>query len=555
MKNLSVRTKILSLVLLFTIAILITAINSALTSKTVAQDLQSVSSQTLTLVKDLEKTRQLLLNQTVEFERGYFQVSIAKTIGGYGVERIKESSDNFQAYSAELKRSLESVKSSLAALPANALLDSLNSQIEVLESQQADFLNASTETYEWWLQLKTMQANKARRSADNTLTSINTSMESIISTIDEYNIQIATHQSTKLEQGLYTNIGVAAVLILIGLGLSLMIINGIVHPLKKAVKRAEEMASGTLVRNEHPSDRKDEIGTLENAFDQLVDKLRDIMQDVSTSSLALTDAANDLNRITDESTQMVGTQRTETAHISNAIHEIQSTAVHVSESTTEASQAAHNAESAADNSMRIVHSTITTIEALAQEISQSSNTITDLKQNTDEINNILNVILGIAEQTNLLALNAAIEAARAGEQGRGFAVVADEVRHLAQNTQNATQQIEAMIQQLQTGTTQAVEAMKHSHERSTNAVSQVREEGATLSDISQAISQIRTMNDAISATAEQQATVTTEVRRNVDTITEIAERTNNSINAISDRSDQLASLASQLTSKIAYFKV
>ncbi|WP_067218609.1 methyl-accepting chemotaxis protein [Marinomonas gallaica] len=555
MKNLSVRTKILSLVLLFTIAILITAINSALTSKTVAQDLQSVSSQTLTLVKDLEKTRQLLLKQTVEFERGYFQVSIAKTIGGYGVERIKESSDNFQAYSAELKNSLESVKNSLAALPANALLDSLNSQIEVLESQQADFLNASTETYEWWLQLKTMQANKARRSADNTLTSINTSMESIISTIDEYNTQIATHQSTKLEQGLYTNISVAAVLILIGLGLSLMIINGIVHPLKKAVKRAEEMASGTLVRNEHPSDRNDEIGTLENAFDQLVDKLRDIMQDVSTSSLALTDAANDLNRITDESTQMVGTQRTETAHISNAIHEIQSTAVHVSESTTEASQAAHNAESAADNSMRIVHSTIATIEALAQEISHSSDTITDLKQNTDEINNILNVILGIAEQTNLLALNAAIEAARAGEQGRGFAVVADEVRHLAQNTQNATQQIEAMIQQLQTGTAQAVEAMKHSHERSTNAVSQVREEGATLSDISQAISQIRTMNDAISATAEQQATVTTEVRRNVDTITEIAERTNNSINAISHRSDQLASLASQLTSKIAYFKV
>ncbi|MCO4787032.1 MAG: methyl-accepting chemotaxis protein [Marinomonas atlantica] len=555
MKSLSVKTKILSLVLLFTIAILITAINSALTSKTVAQDLQSVSSHTLILVKDLEKTRQLLLKQTVEFERGYFQVSIAKTIGGYGVELIKESSDNFQTYSAELKSSLESVKGSLALLPANALLDSLNSQIETLESQQAEFLNASTETYEWWLQLKTMQANKARRNADSMLTTINTSMESIISTIDEYNIQIATHQSTKLEQGLHTNIGVAAVLILIGLGLSLMIINGIVHPLKKAVKRAEEMASGTLVRNDHPSDRKDEIGTLENAFDQLVDKLRDIMLDVSSSSLALTDAANDLNRITDESTQMVGTQRAETTHISNAIHEIQTTAVHVSESTTEASQAAHNAESAADNSMRIVHSTIGTIEALAQEISHSSNTITDLKQNTDEINNILNVILGIAEQTNLLALNAAIEAARAGEQGRGFAVVADEVRHLAQNTQNATQQIEAMIQQLQTGTTQAVEAMKHSHERSTNAVSQVREEGATLSDISQAISQIRTMNDAISATAEQQATVTTEVRRNVDTITEIAERTNNSINAISDRSDQLASLASQLTSKIAYFKV
>ncbi|MEC8484856.1 MAG: methyl-accepting chemotaxis protein, partial [Pseudomonadota bacterium] len=111
------------------------------------------------------------------------------------------------------------------------------------------------------------------------------------------------------------------------------------------------------------------------------------------------------------------------------------------------------------------------------------------------------------------------------------------------------------IQQLQAGTTKAVEAMKNSHERSSNAVSQVREEGATLSNISQAISQIRAMNDSISTTAEEQAAVTTEVRRNVDTISAIAERTNESITAISERSDQLASLASQLTSKIRYFKV
>lgn len=555
MKSFSVKTKILSLVLLFTLAMLITAINSALTSKTVAQDLQSVSSHTLMLVKDLEKARQLLLKQSVEFERGFFQVSIAKSMGGYGVELIKESAENFHTYSTELKNSLDSVKTSLGNLPPNELFDSLNDQINTLESQQEDFLNASTETYEWWMKLKTMQANKARRNADEVKASIDTSMENIIATIDEYNQKISTNQSTKLEQSLYTNIGVATVLILMGLFLSFMIINGIVGPLKKAVKRAEEIASGTLVRNEHSSNRKDEIGALENAFDQLVDKLRDIIQDVSNSSVALTNAAHDLNHITDESTQMVGEQRAETSHISNAIHEIQTTAVHVSESTSEASNAAHHAESSADDSMKIVNSTIKTIESLAQEISNSSNTITNLKQNTDEINNILNVILGIAEQTNLLALNAAIEAARAGEQGRGFAVVADEVRHLAQNTQNATQQIEAMIQQLQTGTTQAVEAMKLSLDRSSNAVSQVRNEGATLSNISQAISQIRAMNDSISATAEEQAAVTTEVRRNVDTITTIAERTNDSIKSISERSDQLASLASQLTSKIAYFKV
>ncbi|RDL46161.1 methyl-accepting chemotaxis protein [Marinomonas piezotolerans] len=555
MRSISVRTKILSLVLLFTLVILATTANSALTSKSVSHDLQAISNQSLELVKNLEKTRQLMLRQSVEFERGFFQVSIAKSLGGYGVEQIEESSNKFKTLSTDLKDSLGAVKTTLTALPPNELLSSLNTQINELEALQTSFLEASTTTYEWWVKLNTMKANKARRSAEEGLAAINIKMEEIISIIDAYSGQVSSTQTQKLNQSLYANFGVAALLVIIGIAFSLMIINGIAGPLRNVVKRAEQIAAGTLVRQSKPTNRGDEIGALETAFDQLVDQLCDILADVSKSSSALTEAAHDLNRITNDSAEMVGQQRTETAHISGAIHEIQGTAVHVSESTTQASQAAHTAESAATESTRIVESTIRTIEALAEDISNSSDTITDLKQSTDEINNILNVILGIAEQTNLLALNAAIEAARAGEQGRGFAVVADEVRHLAQNTQNATQQIESMIQQLQTGTTAAVQSMKASHERSTEAVSQVRSEGSTLSNITSSISHIREMNDSISATAEQQAAVTTEVSRNVATITDIAERTNDSINAISTRADQLAGLASSLSSKIRYFKV
>ena len=555
MLNLSVRTKILSLIALFSLVIVGMSVSSALTSKSVSSELQSLSSQSLQLVKNLEKSRQLLLQQSVEFERGYFQVSIAKTIGGYGTEQIAESAEKFKTYTGELVTSIENVKSILATMPVHDGLDGLLEQIKALEEQQAIFLEASTETYSWWVKLNTMKANKSRRAADESLITVNKQMEEIITSINEYSSTVADNQNSKLDQTIYASGFFAAVLIVIGITVSIIIVNGICRPLIKAVRRAEEIASGDLVQSKIASTRKDEIGMLETAMDKIVIQLSSILHDVAESSSMLTNAANDLNRITDQSSEMVDRQQQETNFISQAIQEIQATAVHVSESTTDASQAAHDAETAANEGTAIVTRTIDSIQELATEIASSAHTINELQSNTKEISNILNVILGIAEQTNLLALNAAIEAARAGEQGRGFAVVADEVRHLAQNTQNATQEIEKMIALLQSGTSSAVQAMTSSHQRSTDAVNQVKHEEDSLRHINQSVSKIRDMNDRISATAEEQASVTAEVSRNVENITEIASRTTKSIHSISNSAGQLASLATQLSAKISYFKV
>ncbi|RBP84849.1 methyl-accepting chemotaxis protein [Marinomonas rhizomae] len=555
MLNLSVRTKILSLVALFSLVIVGISVSSALTSKSVSSELQNLSSQSLQLVKNLEKSRQLLLQQSVEFERGYFQVSIAKTIVGYGTEQITESAEKFKTYTGDLVTSIKNVKSILATMPVHDGLEDLLEQIKALEEQQAIFLEASTETYSWWLKLNTMKANKYRRAADKSLITVNTQMEDIITSINEYSSAIAVSQNHKLDQTIYASGILAAALIVSGMIISIIIVNGICRPLIKAVRRAEEIASGDLAQSKTASTRKDEIGMLETAMDKLVIQLSGILHDVAESSSMLTNAANDLNRITGESSEMVDRQQKETNFISQAIQEIQATAVHVSESTTDASQAAHNAETAANEGTAIVTQTIASIQELATEIASSANTINDLQSNTKEISNILNVILGIAEQTNLLALNAAIEAARAGEQGRGFAVVADEVRHLAQNTQNATQEIEKMITLLQSGTSSAVKAMTSSHQRSTDAVNQVKHEEDSLRHINQSVSKIRDMNDRISATAEEQASVTAEVSRNVENITEIASRTTKSIHSISNSAEQLASLATQLSTKISYFKV
>lgn len=555
MINLSVRTKILALIALFSCVIIGVSISSTFTSKSVSNQLQQLSSQSLQLTTDLEKSRQLLLQQSVEFERGFFQVSIAKSMGGYGIEQVAESAEKFKAFTSEMINSITNVKAVLTQMPDNEFKDVLYQEIETLELEQASFLEASNTTYEWWIKLKTLQANKARRIADASLANVQVQMESIITHIDQYTNEVASQQNSKLDQALLASSVLAGVLIVAGIIISLVIVNGICGPLRQAVKRAEEIASGELKESLGTSKRKDEIGLLEVAMDKLVTQLSSILHDVAESSRSLSESAQHLNVITDQSSKMVDQQQQETSRISQAVDEIQATAQHVSESTAEASQAAHDAESAANAGMEIVVNTISSIEELTSEISGSASTINDLQSNTNEISNILNVILGIAEQTNLLALNAAIEAARAGEQGRGFAVVADEVRHLAQNTQDATQQIEKMITVLQTGATSAVNAMSSSQQRSENAVSQVKHEEASLQNINLSVTKIRDMNDRISATAEQQAIVTADVSKNVSNISDIAVKTTESIYAISESSEKLAHLATQLSRKISYFKV
>lgn len=557
MKNISVRTKILSIIALFTLVIIGTNLNSTISSRQVSSDLQTLSSQSLDLLRNLEKSSQLLLQQSVEFERGYFQVLIAKSMGNYGKDRIQKSESKFKSYTKQLFDSIQKVKDTLANMPKNQRKTDLVTQINDLEQLQSNFLKASLETYSWWIKLNTMKANNPRKVAAATLQKINATMEVILPAIDQYDESLATDKKKELNQNIYTGSGIAGALIIVGIIISWLIINGICIPLKQAVKRAEEIASGELINtsNKQSKPRKDEIGALENAMNKLVEQLSGILHEVAESSHKLTSAAHHLNSITDDSSKMVEQQHRETSQISNAVQEIQSTATHVSESTLDARKAAQVAEEAATSGTKIVNDTIGSITQLAQELESSVNSINELHENTHEISNILNVILDIAERTNLLALNAAIEAARAGEQGRGFAVVADEVRQLSHNTHGATQQIEQMINRLQSGAASAVESMNISHGRSLQAVEHVKNEEASLANIHQSVSKIRDMNDRISTTAEEQAQVTKEVSQNVMNITDIATKTTDSIHSISESAEQLADLASQLSTKIRYFNV
>ncbi|WP_420359257.1 methyl-accepting chemotaxis protein [Pseudomonas kairouanensis] len=272
------------------------------------------------------------------------------------------------------------------------------------------------------------------------------------------------------------------------------------------------------------------------------------VQKVSDSSEHTADIATRTNR-------GVHKQMVEIDQVATAVHEMTATAQDVARNATQAAQAASHADQAASQGMRIVRDTSSSIGALAVEIGKAVGVVQTLAKDSENINAILIAIRGIAEQTNLLALNAAIEAARAGEQGRGFAVVADEVRNLAQKTQKATEEIQTMIQQLQQGTRDVVRVMEDSQNRTDESVHHAAKAAEALETITQAVSVINDMNTQIASAAEEQSAVAEDINRNVINIGQVANEVAGGADESSAASADLTQLAEQQRRLVNQFKV
>ena len=230
------------------------------------------------------------------------------------------------------------------------------------------------------------------------------------------------------------------------------------------------------------------------------------------------------------------------------VHDVAHNAVHAAEATREADQSSTQGKA-------VVDKTVDAIGEIAAEVEQAAQVIHELERESENIGSVLDVIKSIAEQTNLLALNAAIEAARAGEQGRGFAVVADEVRTLAGRTQASTAEIEEMITRLQSGANNAVNVMESSKTKTNIGVEQAAAAGSALEDITTAVDRIAEMNTQIASAAEEQSAVTEEINRNVANISEIAEHTSTGAEQTAQASEGLSRLASQLNAVVVQFRV
>ena len=342
----------------------------------------------------------------------------------------------------------------------------------------------------------------------------------------------------------------------LGLLVIWLLAHGIARPLRQMVAMLDDIAQGEgdLTRRLH-SDRADELGSIAKGFNTFLGKLQTMISQVVSSVQKVSDSSEHTADIAIRTNQGVHKQMAEIDLVATAVHEMTATAQDVARNATHAAQAASNADQAANQGLSIVRDTSQSIAALAEEIGRAVGVVQALARDSENINAILVAIRAIAEQTNLLALNAAIEAARAGEQGRGFAVVADEVRNLAQKTQQATEEIQQMIQQLQQGTRDVVRVMEDSQGKTDISVQQAAKAADALESITEAVSVINDMNTQIASAAEEQSAVAEDINRNVINIGQVANEVAGGADESSSASAELTKLAEQQRRLINQFRV
>jgi methyl-accepting chemotaxis protein len=351
--------------------------------------------------------------------------------------------------------------------------------------------------------------------------------------------------------------GVMAILTIILLfATAVPIVNGIKGSIVQVVNSLKDIAQedGDLTVR-ITSTNQDEIGDLVHWFNQFMEKLQGVVKDIVNASLPLSQLAQNLNQLTDDTNKTIDIQQRSASQAKTAVDEMSNSVSAVAESAAEAASAAGDASSAADDGQTVVNHTVQSIQELAANVQDTAEVIRKLEDDSNQVGVVLDVIKGIAEQTNLLALNAAIEAARAGEQGRGFAVVADEVRTLASRTQQSTEQIQKTIEQLQNAARSAVDVMAKGTEQATTSVETANKAGASLAVITETISRITSMNDQIARSTGDQQNVARIISNNVDEIHSRTEETAASSKELASVSSELAQLAKHLEGIAKQFKV
>ncbi|ENM5776705.1 cache domain-containing protein [Vibrio mimicus] len=376
---------------------------------------------------------------------------------------------------------------------------------------------------------------------------------------DDVDAEIAAMEARaeqQLEHGLYTLGSITAVIVVLVSIMAILINRSIMRPLELFDASISSFASGDAdltARMENFS--VPEFAKLSSNFNRFVESLQNIIKRVNQVGQQVVEETNAMSQRAAQVDSLASNQREETEQVATAMTEMTTTAQEISSNANNAAQSARDAEDNATDVHKIVNAAARSVQSLAEEVADASSVIAKLEGDVNNITSSLAVIQDIAEQTNLLALNAAIEAARAGEQGRGFAVVADEVRKLASRTQESTQEIHTMIQQLKSGSDAAVKAMESSQQRSISTVQEANAAAEALQKIQASIGTIMDMNALIATATEEQSIVGQEISQRIVVISDQSSESATLANQNRQGSQTLNGRAHELYELVARFKV
>ncbi|SEI45446.1 methyl-accepting chemotaxis protein [Pseudomonas sp. NFR16] len=376
-----------------------------------------------------------------------------------------------------------------------------------------------------------------------------------LTALNEQNMKGLFDQSTQTYSTSRNNVVMIIVLaVLITIAVALLVSRSIVRPIGNALSAAEKVAAGDLTQP-IATDGRDEVSQLNGTLLTMQGNLKNTLQEIARSAEVIAASSSQLRAVTSESNQNLAQQNNEIEQAATAVTQMTAAVEEVARNAVATSQASRESRSASEQGNARVGETIEAIESMERNAARGAERVEGLAERVREIAKVLDVIRGIAEQTNLLALNAAIEAARAGEAGRGFAVVADEVRALAARTQQSTFEIESMVTTIQEGSDHAVSAMKESTEQATQTRTLARQSGDALQDIMTSVLQINEQNMVIASASEEQAQVAREVDRNLINIRNLSIVSTEQARQTASASEELEQLGHSLTRLVANFKM
>lgn len=556
----STTAKFLGTVLFLLVLLLISSGYAIFSMSQIDTELKSIAEKDIPMTKLLTAITEHQLEQAILFERVVRYGNLISQDQS-AARHFKQNIAKFEQLSHQVSNEIRKAEALAESITSNDKLGKqvakefshINEVLKNIERQYKNYEHHAQKVFKLLAKGKIHEVETLIEKIENEANKLNEQLTSLQTEIENYIEQ----ELLKAENHEQNAIWILAIILLLaiisGVVLSWLVLGSVSGQLSRMTASLKMIASGDLTETIE-IEGKDHLAQMKQSLKDMQQQLLNLISTIKNTTNQLAAAAEQTSVVVSETQTNIQQQQTETDMVATAMNEMTATVQEISRNIADTASAAANANTETATGNQLVSQTGQAIQELANEILASSSIINEVETESKTIGSVLDVIKGIAEQTNLLALNAAIEAARAGEQGRGFAVVADEVRTLAGRTQTATEEINQMIVNLQNGSRKAVDAMNISCEQAQSAVNQANQAGDSISTIANSVDKINLMSEQIASAAEQQNSVSEEINRNIVSINTIAEHSVESSSQISQASTDLARMAAELQNLVGGFK-